>query len=251
MTRIIFFFFQAEDGIRDLYVTGVQTCALPIYAPATTSRPFQSFGKRRRNRAWPSGSEAMRAFSCTPGTALTIGVRLPALGAITVRSVVGVKAPIARPIELSGGVVCVFVVVRSALAKQLTSARLAPNALIRSAQLGAATPESGARAAKKRALRSVESTATSFFLTQIFGQREVRVAFLELGDLRAGFLGFSFPHQLADVLDPRLRRALGRLCRLGPDRRQRLRGLRRLRLSRLATRRHRFLGRLQRRHRLR
>src|SRR2546421_6884094 len=27
-----FFFFQAEDGIRDLIVTGVQTCALPIYA---------------------------------------------------------------------------------------------------------------------------------------------------------------------------------------------------------------------------
>src|SRR6266496_1976190 len=29
-----FFFFQAEDGIRDLYVTGVQTCALPILARA-------------------------------------------------------------------------------------------------------------------------------------------------------------------------------------------------------------------------
>src|SRR2546430_7235837 len=28
---IVFFFFQAEDGIRDLTVTGVQTCALPIY----------------------------------------------------------------------------------------------------------------------------------------------------------------------------------------------------------------------------
>src|SRR5438270_6071807 len=28
--RLIFFFFQAEDGIRDLTVTGVQTCALPI-----------------------------------------------------------------------------------------------------------------------------------------------------------------------------------------------------------------------------
>src|SRR2546427_4897705 len=27
---LIFFFFQAEDGIRDLTVTGVQTCALPI-----------------------------------------------------------------------------------------------------------------------------------------------------------------------------------------------------------------------------
>src|SRR2546430_14169993 len=26
----MFFFFQAEDGIRDLTVTGVQTCALPI-----------------------------------------------------------------------------------------------------------------------------------------------------------------------------------------------------------------------------
>src|SRR5256885_16873425 len=29
-----FFFFQAEDGIRDYKVTGVQTCALPIYLPA-------------------------------------------------------------------------------------------------------------------------------------------------------------------------------------------------------------------------
>src|SRR5439155_10652266 len=27
-----FFFFQAEDGIRDGHVTGVQTCALPIFA---------------------------------------------------------------------------------------------------------------------------------------------------------------------------------------------------------------------------
>src|SRR5574340_617135 len=33
-----FFFFQAEDGIRDLLVTGVQTCTLPIlYVPAETS----------------------------------------------------------------------------------------------------------------------------------------------------------------------------------------------------------------------
>src|SRR3712207_7212458 len=27
----MFFFFQAEDGIRDIGVTGVQTCALPIF----------------------------------------------------------------------------------------------------------------------------------------------------------------------------------------------------------------------------
>src|SRR5438105_8654103 len=36
-----FFFFQAEDGIRDPLVTGVQTCALPIYEwpglPSTSS----------------------------------------------------------------------------------------------------------------------------------------------------------------------------------------------------------------------
>src|SRR2546430_11853346 len=31
LLRLYFFFFQAEDGIRDLTVTGVQTCALPIY----------------------------------------------------------------------------------------------------------------------------------------------------------------------------------------------------------------------------
>src|SRR5712675_1725537 len=28
--NLVFFFFQAEDGIRDVAVTGVQTCALPI-----------------------------------------------------------------------------------------------------------------------------------------------------------------------------------------------------------------------------
>src|SRR2546430_16846315 len=32
---MVVFFFQAEDGIRDLTVTGVQTCALPISATST------------------------------------------------------------------------------------------------------------------------------------------------------------------------------------------------------------------------
>src|SRR5260370_27123960 len=46
----LFFFFQAEDGIRDSSVTGVQTCALPIssaaappasgFAPAIASAPM-------------------------------------------------------------------------------------------------------------------------------------------------------------------------------------------------------------------
>src|SRR2546430_5320894 len=43
-----FFFFQAEDGIRDLTVTGVQTCALPISAAgAAVAAPLP----RRRPRA--------------------------------------------------------------------------------------------------------------------------------------------------------------------------------------------------------
>src|SRR5256884_1323514 len=33
--EMFFFFFQAEDGIRDVAVTGVQTCALPIWAGVT------------------------------------------------------------------------------------------------------------------------------------------------------------------------------------------------------------------------
>src|SRR5258708_27704275 len=41
-TCAIVFFFQAEDGIRDDLVTGVQTCALPIFAPRIGAawRPF-------------------------------------------------------------------------------------------------------------------------------------------------------------------------------------------------------------------
>src|SRR2546430_7454594 len=41
---LFFFFFQAEDGIRDLTVTGVQTCALPI---------SKSDGKAQRFRYRP------------------------------------------------------------------------------------------------------------------------------------------------------------------------------------------------------
>src|SRR5207302_7859820 len=33
------FFFQAEDGIRDFHVTGVQTCALPISLPVADRAP--------------------------------------------------------------------------------------------------------------------------------------------------------------------------------------------------------------------
>src|SRR5207302_7238941 len=40
------FFFQAEDGIRDFHVTGVQTCALPIWR-AAGSGGHQPGGARR------------------------------------------------------------------------------------------------------------------------------------------------------------------------------------------------------------
>src|SRR6267143_4485822 len=42
VVRLLFFFFQAEDGIRDGTVTGVQTCALPIFAASWRCRssPF-------------------------------------------------------------------------------------------------------------------------------------------------------------------------------------------------------------------
>src|SRR5215471_10768080 len=47
MFLCFFFFFQAEDGIRDLYVTGVQTCALPISAEACVARPDHPRHRRR------------------------------------------------------------------------------------------------------------------------------------------------------------------------------------------------------------
>src|SRR2546427_3660183 len=39
---MVIFFFQAEDGIRDLTVTGVQTCALPICAASKSSQALSS-----------------------------------------------------------------------------------------------------------------------------------------------------------------------------------------------------------------
>src|SRR2546430_11510530 len=46
LSRLLTFFFQAEDGIRYLTVTGVQTCALPIYA---VERPRPGRGIERRD----------------------------------------------------------------------------------------------------------------------------------------------------------------------------------------------------------
>src|SRR5439155_17785057 len=51
-----FFFFQAEDGIRDGHVTGVQTCALPIFADGETALAFCIVPYvRGRERSLPVG----------------------------------------------------------------------------------------------------------------------------------------------------------------------------------------------------
>src|SRR5205823_11055900 len=57
----IFFFFQAEDGIRDKLVTGVQTCALPISFRTTTLKEqcicrTNSREKSRSSPGRPKGS---------------------------------------------------------------------------------------------------------------------------------------------------------------------------------------------------
>src|SRR2546427_5567028 len=55
-----FFFFQAEDGIRDLTVTGVQTCALPIWvqAPRALGHALRALAKAAGGSATLFRSEA-------------------------------------------------------------------------------------------------------------------------------------------------------------------------------------------------
>src|SRR2546422_11446892 len=57
-----FFFFQAEDGIRDVAVTGVQTCALPISTPSCAGWAGR-VSHRRCSRP------ASRIFRCPCSTA--------------------------------------------------------------------------------------------------------------------------------------------------------------------------------------
>src|SRR5207245_6740816 len=52
----VFFFFQAEDGIRDATVTGVQTCALPIFSSYRAGETATSNGRASQPGAEPSGS---------------------------------------------------------------------------------------------------------------------------------------------------------------------------------------------------
>src|SRR5688572_2652618 len=57
---VLLFFFQAEDGIRDLTVTGVQTCALPI-CPRPRARPRRGPGGRREDLRGPRTAAGARS----------------------------------------------------------------------------------------------------------------------------------------------------------------------------------------------
>src|SRR5207245_8698767 len=74
-----FFFFQAEDGIRDATVTGVQTCALPISTEARPccgqtprSRPRRPRPARRRPPAAPPSTSAARPWEALPAARRTV-----------------------------------------------------------------------------------------------------------------------------------------------------------------------------------
>src|SRR5438874_13283200 len=67
---LLYFFFQAEDGIRDLYVTGVQTCALPISATVAHSKPGPS-GQEPNGSAAEAGAAAMPAPARAPNAPAT------------------------------------------------------------------------------------------------------------------------------------------------------------------------------------
>src|SRR2546421_7571157 len=58
-----FFFFQAEDGIRDLIVTGVQTCALPIYGLPTAPGDQQWEDRPRFDYSQPGSPQLPQAPS--------------------------------------------------------------------------------------------------------------------------------------------------------------------------------------------
>src|SRR2546430_7691223 len=73
---LYFFFFQAEDGIRDLTVTGVQTCALPILlgANALMSAPFEGTNNLLAGTGVEDVPE-IRTIAAAPGVDVTLLVR--------------------------------------------------------------------------------------------------------------------------------------------------------------------------------
>src|SRR5258708_170644 len=68
MRYMVFFFFQAEDGIRDDLVTGVQTCALPISAAAFWAMVLETTVMSELFQMPPPPSAAVLPLSVEPVT---------------------------------------------------------------------------------------------------------------------------------------------------------------------------------------
>src|SRR5690606_41164252 len=66
-----FFFFQAEDGIRDFHVTGVQTCALPI------SRRRAARAAQPLIRSGPSSVASVHSDTATGKAPTALRVKTP------------------------------------------------------------------------------------------------------------------------------------------------------------------------------
>src|SRR5690606_26256371 len=66
LSDYLFFFFQAEDGIRDFHVTGVQTCALPIFVGVA---PAGDVLHARRDSGFLEQGRALFGASLAPGIA--------------------------------------------------------------------------------------------------------------------------------------------------------------------------------------
>src|SRR2546425_12144781 len=64
---VSFFFFQAEDGIRDKLVTGVQTCALPISTKVTSRTAGAGPATLRCGRRRCPGSKRVQWLGLPPG----------------------------------------------------------------------------------------------------------------------------------------------------------------------------------------
>src|SRR5690606_41012413 len=77
------FFFQAEDGIRDFHVTGVQTCALPIW-------DFSEFDDARQE-AGAHVTDAVKVKALVDHARLALRGEAPALDAPDGRSFAGTK----------------------------------------------------------------------------------------------------------------------------------------------------------------
>src|SRR5690554_4678935 len=79
-----FFFFQAEDGIRDADVTGVQTCALPISADYLTGRKEIPVPAKRRKL-----KDAIHIIEAAENNLKKISVKIPLHGMVCVTGVSG------------------------------------------------------------------------------------------------------------------------------------------------------------------